>query len=237
MHANAAAVASEAEAVSLSSEILMTSAALGYTPGRLRVPRGELVSLQDGRGRGIHVLSEGHVKILKFSDEGRVILLELVEPGGLFGEPAFGLSRVLPEGAPCYAEAIEDAVLHTIPVLTFERVLRHRPQLALGIASLLGDRCSKLERRLEARVFERVPTRLGHQLLELAERYGVPHDAGTLLSLALSQQDLANLIGASREIVSLTLSELKRRDLITSEGRRLVVREDPLREALVTGGL
>jgi len=61
--------------------------------------------------------------------------------------------------------------------------------------------------------------------------------AGTLLSIALSQQDLANLIGASREIVSLTLSELRRRGLVTSEGRRLVVREDNLRSALVTGVL
>jgi len=155
MHANVA-VANEAEAVPLSSEILMTSTKLGHTPGRLRVPRGELVSLQDGRGRGIHVLSEGQMKILRFSGEGRVILLELVEPGGIFGEPAFGLNGVLREGAPCYAEAIQDAVLHTIPVLTFERVLRQRPQLALGIASLLGERYSKLARRLEARVSERV---------------------------------------------------------------------------------
>lgn len=236
MHANAA-VANGTEAVPLSSEILMTSATMGYPPGRLRVPRGELVSLQHGRGRGIHVLSEGHVKILRFSAEGRVILLDLVEPGGIFGEPALGLGRVLREGAPCYAEAIDNAVLHTIPVLTFERVLRQRPQLALGIASLLGERCSKLERRLEARVFERVPMRLGNQLLELAERYGVPHDAGTLLSIALNQQDLANLIGASREIVSLTLSELKRRGLVTSEGRRLVVREDNLRGVLAAGAL
>lgn len=116
--------------------------------------------------------------------------------------------------------------------MTFERLLRAHPGLALGIANLLGERCNKLERRLEAHVFHKVPTRLLNQLLELAERYGVEHQGGTLLSIPLSQQDLGNLIGASREIVSLTLSDLKKRGLVSSQGRRLVVHEDKLREEL-----
>jgi CRP/FNR family transcriptional regulator len=228
------AAADEAGMVSLSGQILSAVSGLGYTAVPLRVGRGELISLQDGWGRGVHVLSRGRMKILRFSDAGRVLLLELVEPGDVFGELAFlsdaGGSHV--EVGPSYAEALEEATVYSIPCLIFERLLRAHPGLALGIARLLGERCNKLERRLEAHVFHKVPTRLVNQLLELAEHYGVEHEGGTLLSIPLSQQDLGNLIGASREIVSLTLSDLKKRGLVGSQGRRLVVHEDRLREEL-----
>ena len=131
-----------------------------------------------------------------------------------------------------YIEALEESRLHTIPCLSFERLLTGRPGLALRVASLIGERCNQLERRLESQVFHRVPVRLASQLLELAERYGVPRSGGTLLALSLSQQDLGNWIGASREIVSLTLSEFKRKGLVSTEGRRLVLHEDALRREL-----
>ncbi len=223
--------------LTLSGQILAAMSGLGHTPVPLRIGRGELICLQDGRGRGVHVLSCGRMKVLRFSDAGRVILLDLVEPGDVFGELSFlsedsGATHV--GGGPSYAEALEEATVYSIPRITFERLLRTHPGLALGIASLLGDRCNKLERRLEAHVFHKVPTRLVNQLLELAESYGVEHEGGTLLSIPLSQQDLGNLIGASREIVSLTLSDLKKRGLVGSKGRRLVVHKDRLREELAT---
>ncbi len=227
-------LADEAGMLTLSGQILAALPGLGHTPVPLRVGRGELISLQDGRGRGVHVLSDGRMKVLRFSDQGRVILLDLVEPGDVFGELSL-LSEDLfaaRKARSSYAEALEESTLYSIPCATFERLLHTHPRLALGIARLLGERCDKLERRLEAQVFYKVLTRLVNQLLELAERYGVEHEGGTLLSIALSQQDLGNLIGASREIVSLSLSDLKKRGLVGSKGRRLVVHEDRLREEL-----
>lgn len=246
MYAGSAAVDEAGGAVvPLSGQILSALSGFGHTPAPLRVGRGELISLQDGRGSGVHVLCRGRMKISRFSDEGRVILLDLVEPGDVFGDmtflastssarttPASSQRRASFDSAPSYAEALEDVTVYSIPHAIFERMLRARPGLALGVASLLGERCNKLERRLEAQVFQKVPTRLVHQLLELAERHGVAHDEGTLLAIPLSQQDLGNLIGASREIVSLTLSDLKKRGLLVSMGRRLIVREDKLREEL-----
>ena len=231
MRASSAALAADADTLTLSGQILSGLSSIGHRAVPLHVARGELICLQDGRGRGVHVLSGGRVKILRFSGEGRVMLLELVEPGDVFGELSF-LSGDTDGPGPSYAEALEDATVYTIPCETFERLLRACPGLALGIANLLGERCNKLERRLEAHVFHKVPTRLATVLLELAGRYGVDHENGTLLTIALSQQDLGNLIGASREIVSLTLSEFKKRALVGSKGRRIVVFEDRLRAEL-----
>lgn len=239
MRSSAAALAEDSEPLTLSGQILSGLTALGQTATLLRMARGELICLQDGRGAGVHVLSRGRVKILRFSDEGRVMLLDLIEPGGVFGELSFlfatsteGGPERGTEGGPSYAEAIDDTTVYSIPGQMFERLLHARPGLAFGIAGLLGERCQKLERRLEAHVFHRVPTRLVNQLLELAERYGVEHEGKTLLSIGLSQQDLGNLIGASREIVSLTLSDLKKRGLVDSKGRRLLVHVQRLRDEL-----
>lgn len=231
MQASAAAL-SDVETLSLSAQILSGLSSIGQRAAPLHVARGDLICLQDGRGRGVHVLARGRVKILRFSDGGRVILLDLIGPGDVFGEMAFLSGDAGGESGPSYAEAVDDATVYSISCETFERLLRVRPGLALGVANLLGERCTKLERRLEAHVFQKVPIRLAAVLLELAGRYGVENEGGTLLSIALSQQDLGNLIGASREIVSLTLSEFKKRDLVGSKGRRIVVCEDRLRAEL-----
>ena len=226
------AALADATSPTLASEIIGALGSLGRAPGPNRLARGEMVSLHDGRRGSVHLLARGRVKILRFSDEGRVILLDLVEAGEVFGELA-GIGAP-PDGTmgSCYAEALEETFVYSIPCPTFERLLVARPGLALRIVGVLGERCHKLERRLEAHVFQKVPVRLGNQLLELAERYGVAEEGGTLLPVPLSQQDLGNLIGASREIVSLTLSDFKRRGLVSSRGRRLVVREDRIRDEI-----
>lgn len=216
----------------LANEILSAAAYRGYAVTRRSVGKGDLISLQDGRGAAVHVLGHGRAKVLRFSDEGRVILLDLVEAGELFGEMSFLSGDHYPGRSQSYLEALEITELLSIPRLTFERLLSGRPSLALRVAGLLAERCSRLEERLESQVFHRVPTRLAKQLLALAERYGETQGSGTAIGLNLSQQDLGNLIGASREIVSLTLSDFKRRGWVTSVGRRLVVHEDKLRDSL-----
>jgi CRP/FNR family transcriptional regulator len=178
---------------------------------------------------GLHILLEGRMKTLRFSSEGRVIILELLDAGDVFGESSFVNDDLT---TPAYAEALGEVEIESIPRFAVERALASRPPLAIGFARLMGARRGRLERRLEDYTFERVPERLVRLLLELADRFGEPAPRGTVLDISLSQQDLANLIGASREIVSLTLSELKRREAISMAGRRIVVHDRSLlREA------
>jgi CRP-like cAMP-binding protein len=209
-------------------EIRSALASVGGTGRRSRLSKGSMVSLQgglEGHG-GLHFLLEGRMKTLRFSRDGRVMILDLLSAGDVFGEMS-----LVPDGRgePTYAEALEDVEVETIPALLVERVLGARPALALAMTRLMGARRSGLERRLEDQIFEKVPARLGRLLLELAERFGVPSAGGTIVEIPLSQQDLGNLIGASREIVSLTLSALRRRGALSMAGRRIVVHEDALR--------
>jgi CRP/FNR family transcriptional regulator len=216
---------------SFSQEIRTALASLGIEGRRQRLGRGSMLSLHEpGANSGLHVLLEGRMKIVRFTEDGRVLILDLLDRGEAFGETAL-LSE---EGMePTYAEALEDVEVETFPRFALEGVLRSRSPLALGIARLLAARRKRLERRLETQVFQRVPLRLASLLLELAERFGEPKESGTVVDIALNQQDMGNLIGASREIVSLTLSEFRRRGAISALGRRIVVHESKLRrEAL-----
>lgn len=215
------------EVPSCSQEIRAALASLGIGGRCLRLSKGSMVSLhEEGARSGLHLLLGGRMKTLRFSEDGRVMILDLLDTGEVFGEMAL----VAQEGTePTYAEALEEVEIETFPRFALDGVLRGRSALALGIARLMAARCKRLERRLETQVFQRVPVRLASLLLELAERFGEPTERGTVVDIPLSQQDLGNLIGASREIVSLTLSEFRRREAVSMLGRRIVVYESKLR--------
>jgi CRP-like cAMP-binding protein len=176
------------------------------------------------------------MKTMRFSETGRVMILDLLDAGDVFGE----MSLVDELGSePTFAEALQAVELETIPRFIFERALNSRPALAIALARLMGARRNRVERRLGTHVFLRVPTRLAFLLLDLAERFGKAVSSfpassagearGFVIDIPLSQQDLANLIGASREIVSLTLSEFRRRGAVSMLGRRVVIEPDKLR--------
>lgn len=218
----------------LSEEIRAVLASLGVKGRRTRLSKGSMVSFQQGAQSGLHLLLDGRMKTLRFSEEGRVMILELLDSGDVFGEMSLVASDD-DRGEATYAEALEAVEIETIPKFAMDRALGGRPALALSIARLMAGRRSRLERRLETYFFWKVPARLISLLLELAERFGKPGAGGTELDIPLSQQDLGNLIGASREIVSLTLSELRRRGAISTVGRRIAVHESRLRHELRAG--
>ena len=198
--------------------------------------KGSMVSLHDGPHAGLHILLRGRMKTTRFSRKGGVMILELLDAGDVFGEMSI-LDELGSE--PTFAEALEAVEIETIPRFVCERALNGRPALAIAVARLMGARRNRLERRLETHVFLRAPTRLAFLLLDLAERFGeaVPSPPAPstgaprrfVLDIPLSQQELGNLIGASREMVSLTLSEFRRRGAVSMLGRRIVIEPDKLR--------
>lgn len=215
------------EVPSLSQEIRASLDSLGIAGRCFHLSKGNMVSLhQDSARSGLHLLVSGRMKTLRFSEDGRVMILDLLDEGDVFGETALVADEA---SEPTYAEALEDVEIEMYPRFALEGALRGRPGMALGIARLMAARRRRLERRLETQVFQRVPVRLASLLLELAERFGEPEERGTVLDIPLSQQDLGNLIGASREIVSLTLSDFRRRQAVSMLGRRIVVNEAKLR--------
>lgn len=219
------ALAHDPSTSSLSSSVRLALQSLGMTPRRLRLHKGAVIGLSEQRSAGLYLIRRGSVKVVRVSDDGKALLLELAAESEIFGEMTLfaGISE-----RATYGEALETTEIQFLNRVSFSRLLAARPQIALQLAELMSTKRIEIERRLESHALRRVPHRLATELLRLAARYGTTDPAGTALRVRLSQQDLGSLIGASREMVSLTLSEFRRRGLVAARGRRLYVRVAPL---------
>ena len=202
---------------------------LGEPARTVTVPKGNPLYLPSDPERFIYFLKSGRIKILRISRDGREFILDIVERGEIFGE----MGILDKEHEETVAKALEDSCVGAIPWARFGRLVRSKPELAMRMAQLMGLRRKKVEDRLESLAFQKVPGRVANLLLHLSREYGVPDPRGTLVRIRLSQQDIGNLIGATRESVNHTLSDFRRKGLIDLEGRRLIVRQPQPLEQLV----
>jgi CRP/FNR family transcriptional regulator, cyclic AMP receptor protein len=102
-------------------------------------------------------------------------------------------------------------------------VMNSHPDVALGVTRLIGLRRKRVERRLKSLLFRSNRERLVHLLLELAEKYGRPTVEGVVLGIKLSHQDLASIIGSTRETVTVLLGELQQEKQLTIQRRRIIL--------------
>ena len=105
----------------------------------------------------------------------------------------------------------------------FERLLQTQPMLGYRMTKVLAQRRREVESKIENLVFKDVNSKLAELLLRLATEYGVDDSRGTLVALKITHQEMANLIGSTRETVSLTLAQFKRKGLIQTEGRKVII--------------
>lgn len=189
-------------------------------------PRGSPIYLPADAADGVLVLTEGRVRLGSYTEDGKQTILAFVDPGEMFGELALVDSGAREE----FAEAAEKSTVVLIPRDVMQDLLDRYPQLALGVTRLFGLRRQRIERRLKYLLFRSNRERLGHLLLELAEQYGRRIDRGVELAVKLSHQELASIIGSTRETVTVALGEL-RADGLLELGRQKIILTDPQRLA------
>ena len=190
-------------------------------------PRKSPIYLPADEASGVLLVGAGRVKIASFTAEGKQSILTFIEPGEIFGELS-----IIEEGARRdeYAEAVEITKVVLIPAGELHRLVEKYPRISLGVTKLIGLRRKRIERRLKYLLFHSNRERLVHLLLELAEKYGNATQRGVELSIKLSHQDLANIIGSTRETVTVILGELQAQKYIKM-GRRRITLTDPSRLA------
>jgi CRP/FNR family cyclic AMP-dependent transcriptional regulator len=163
----------------------------------------------------VYFLIEGQVKIYRKNPSGRRVTLAILQPGEVFG----GLYTY-----PAYeqeAEALEPSTIYALRAQDFRALLERRPDLALPVMRRRGQRKQLLERKIASLVFKDVPTRLAETMLELAEDLGQPCTHGFALDLVLTQRELAELIGAARQIVNATLKQWQQQRMIALHRHRI----------------
>ena len=181
--------------------------------------RKALIYLPADEARSVLLLASGRAKISTFTPDGRQGILAFIEPGELFGELAVFDSA---ERGEC-AEAMENSTVVMIPGDEVMRLMEEHAEFCLGVTKLIGLRRRRIERRLKYLLFRSSRDRLVHLLLELTEDYGSLSPAGILIDLKLSHQDLANVIGSTRETVTIVLGELQSEGVLKVGRRKLLV--------------
>lgn len=185
------------------------------------IPRGSPVYLPADAADGMLLLAAGRVKICGFTPDGKQSILTFIEPGEVFGE----LAIFEPGTREEYAEAVLAATVLLIPRDVVEQLMLEQPSLSLGVTKLIGLRRRRIERRLKYLLFHSNRDKLVHLLLELVEQYGKTTGEGIEITLKLSHQDLAGIIGATRETVTVNLGELQADGLIKVGRKRVVVKD------------
>ncbi|MEO8494286.1 MAG: Crp/Fnr family transcriptional regulator [Planctomycetota bacterium] len=182
-------------------------------------PRGTPIYLPVDATNAVFMLASGRVKICHLTPDGKQSILAFIEPGELFGELA--LFDEGPRGE--YAEAAEKSTIVQIPGEVMRQTMESHADVSLGVTKLIGLRRRRIEQRLKNLLFLSNRDRLTHLLLELAEQYGTQESGGLKLRIQLSHQDLANVIGSTRETVTVVLGEMQNEGLLSIGRRRIVI--------------
>jgi CRP/FNR family transcriptional regulator, cyclic AMP receptor protein len=173
-------------------------------------PAGTSIYLPEDHADAVLLLVAGRIKLCHVTPDGKESILALIEPGELFGELCLIGETRRDESA--IAAVASTVVL--IPRAALEALMNTYTELTLGVTRLLGLRRLRIERRLKHLLFRSNRDRLIHLLLELAESHGTRAGSTVEIRLKLSHQDLASIIGSSRETVTNTLGELQLQRLV-----------------------
>lgn len=180
-------------------------------------PKGSLIVDPTRPAKVVYFIKEGHVRLYKLGVDGRPFVVAFLGPGHLFGETeAFSTGT-----AGLYAQAAEDVLLCTMTRPQLEVLMRQKPELAIKLVETLTNRLREAEERLRELAHERVERRLLYLLVRLAREFGRRRDDFLCLQVGLTHEELAGMIGSTRETVTATLADLARRGILRT-GRRAI---------------
>ncbi|TGO06573.1 Crp/Fnr family transcriptional regulator [Serinibacter arcticus] len=183
------------------------------------VRRGEVLFREGEPGDRFWVIAAGKVKLGHAAPDGRESLLAVLGPGEIVGE----LSVYDPGPRTATATVLAPSTFLELEHSKFLDLLQQHPGLSRQLLRSLAQRLRKTNAALADLVFSDVPGRVAKALLDLAARFGRPVGAGIRVPHDLTQEELAQLVGASRETVNKSLAEFSTRGWIQLDGRAVVL--------------
>jgi CRP-like cAMP-binding protein len=196
--------------------------AIGHATTMTHCVRGQQILAPDDPPDRIHIVKKGRVRVYRLSADGKQLTLDIHEKGTILGDMSMLGQDRLPEA---YAEAIDEAVICTITPDELRKLIERYPIVAVNIIRHLSRRLESAERELEAMAYQRVDQRLARKLLDLGQRFGVTTVRGTLIQARLTQQELAEMIGTTRETLAHTLGDFRRLGLLESSKHTVLIRD------------
>ena len=169
-----------------------------------------------------YLVKQGRVKIYKVAADGREQVLSILGDGQIFGDvPVF-------DGGPYPATAatMSETEIYQVKRDEFEEFVRRHPEVALKLLRVLGQRLRQAMALVRDLSFKQVPHRLAGLLIKLVRDNGRAVEDGTLIDMALSRQDIAEIVGTSRETVTREIKKMEGIGMLRLDGRKIIVTDE-----------
>jgi CRP/FNR family transcriptional regulator/CRP/FNR family cyclic AMP-dependent transcriptional regulator len=193
--------------------------ALSTATKRRTFRSGEVIFHRDDPGQVLYMIKEGKVKISIISPDGQEVSLTVFGKGEVFGE--FAILDGLPRSAD--AVALERVECYTLQRSDFQNVILKNPKIAILVLEAMSKRLRNTNNMVEDLIFLDVYGRVAKKLLELADTHGVKTEEGVIIDVRLTQQELASMVGASRESVNKVLGYFTDKKFISTDKHRITI--------------
>jgi len=184
--------------------------------------KGSFVYFVGDPSDNVYLVKQGRVKIGTYSDDGKEIVKTILTTGEVFGELALADEKNRND----FAQAMDpDTVICPLTVDDMKQLMADDQELSFKIFKMMGFRMRKLERRIELLISKDARTRIIEFLKDLAEERGKKVGFETMIKNHLKHQDIASLTGTSRQTVTTILNDLKEKNIINFDRRKILIRD------------
>ena len=181
--------------------------------------RGEMIVRQGDPAAHLYLVESGRVKITTLAPDGREAFVAIMGPGQVFGE----LSLFESGQRTADARAMEPSILHALAHADFRPYVGSHPDMAWELLTVLARIVRRQDQAIQDMVFLDVGGRVARRLLDLAAQHGESAGAAVRIDVPITQEELAQMVGASRESVNKALGSFMDRGWVTLEGRHYII--------------
>jgi len=183
--------------------------------------KNRILFMEGEPSEAIFFVKSGKVKIYKTSEDGREHILDIASPGDIFAEVV--LFNKVPY--PATAELIEDGEIAFIRNKDLEDLLRRKPDFAIAIITILNKRLIEAQAQIKSLALRDTYSRTAWTLLKLAEEHGRKKPEGIELDLNISRQELASMVGTTRETVTRILTSFKKYKILELDRQSIIIKD------------
>lgn len=182
------------------------------------IEKGQQIFVEGSYPRGLYCVQKGKVKVFQTGQDGREQIVHLIHDGQIMGHRAiFG-----DDTYSCSAVALDRTIVCFLPKVEFYKLAETHVSLSLFIAHLLSDELKEAERRITNTAQHTILQRTAENILFLYENYGFEEDGATI-NIKFKREELANLVGTTRETVTRMLYDLQTRKIIKLSLRKIKI--------------
>ena len=183
------------------------------------LPENSILQAPDNEKKGLFFIISGTFRFYKTNSAGKQHTVCILSEGGMFGEvETFSLGT-----RGTYIETMEDSIVFSIPPEQFEPLLARHSELSLRFLQEVSRRLREQDELVEKLVFRDLRGKVLYFLNRLSIKFGVEENEYRKIDIPLTHQELANMIGATREAVSLTLKELSNEGVLVTSRRKVMI--------------